>query len=356
MFLRNAEEKITVEDITMQADSIRIRMPLFDSEIAAVHDKNGLRGVWIKHLADSDQRFAFQAIHGEDFRFEKHPAPARYNAGGRWAVLFQDPKTGDSTACVGEFVQHGNRLTGTFLHPTGDYRFLEGEVSGDSIKLSCFDGAHAYLFTARMKNGDSLVGGRYYAGLTHVESWSARKDPQAKLPDEFSLTQLRPGHTQLNFAFQDINGDTVSIRDKRFTNKVVLVELMGSWCPNCMDESRFLAEFYKKYKDKNVEIVGLAFERSTDFRRAQKNLQNFVQRLQVPYPLLITGVSVDDTAKTEKALPQLEKIEGFPTTIFIDKSGNVQKILTGFNGPATGPHYQEEKKVFQEIVDKLLVE
>jgi thiol-disulfide isomerase/thioredoxin len=131
---------------------------------------------------------------------------------------------------------------------------------------------------------------------------------------------------------------------------------MGSWCPNCLDETSFLSKFYESYRKKGVEIIGLAYERSTDFSLSQKNLRSFQERLHVPYPLLITGVSESDPEKAKKTLPQLEGIEGFPTTIFIDRAGQVQKIHTGFNGPATGEHYEEEKKTFYSIVDALLVQ
>jgi hypothetical protein len=105
-----------------------------------------------------------------------------------------------------------------------------------------------------------------------------------------------------------------------------------------------------------VEVIGLAYERSTDFAKSQKSLRSFQDRLQVKYPLLITGVSESDPEKAKKTLPQLEDIEGFPITIFIDKAGQVQKIHTGFSGPATGEHYEEEKKTFYSIVDALLVQ
>jgi peroxiredoxin len=355
LYLRNAAERIIVDNITRNGDSLLIRMPLFDSQIFARWDGKRMTGTFVKHLANTDQLIGFEAWPGQDYRFEAHPAPPHHSVSGRWAVRFTDPKLGGRD-CVGEFVQKGNRLTGTFLDPTGDYRFLEGIASGDSMKLSCFDGAHFYLFTARIKDPNTITGGRYYAGPAHVETWTASRNESASLPDEFSLTKLRPGFTQLDFSFPNIEGDTVSIHDKRFRNKVVIVELMGSWCPNCMDESRFLDNLYEQYKVKGVEIVGLAFERSTDFARSRNSLRNFRQRLDVKYPLLITGVSVDDSAKAEKAIPQLQEIVGFPTTLFIDRQGLVQKILTGFNGPATGSHHEAEKKTFHGIIDKLLTQ
>ncbi|HSZ85130.1 MAG TPA: hypothetical protein VK787_03820, partial [Puia sp.] len=115
-----------------------------------------------------------------------------------------------------------------------------------------------------------------------------------------------------------------------------------------------LTGLYDEYKNKGVEVIGLAYERSTDFARSQKSLRSFQKRFNVHYEILITGVSVNDSLRAQKTLPQLKDIVGFPTTIFIGKNGNVEKIHTGFNGPGTGEHYDEQKKEFYGIVDELL--
>jgi peroxiredoxin len=355
IYIRNATERLKVDNIRIAGDSVWIGLPFFDSKIRAAFKGNDiLEGWWIKRLKDHDQVMAFTARLNQGFRFSPSAGPARWNISGRWAVTFWSPSGLDSTAAVGEFVQKGNRVTGTFLHPTGDYRYLEGIVTGDSLKLSCFDGGHAYLFTAKIEGNQLLSGGLHYSGPTYKEQWTAKRDENARLPDEFSLTRLKAGQTRLDFSFRDINGKMVSIHDARFQNKVVLVQIMGSWCPNCMDETHFLSRFYDSYRTKGVEIIGLAYERSTDFARSQKSLRTFQQRFDVHYPLLITGVTDADSMQTQKTLPQLENIEGFPTTIFISKTGEVAKIHTGFNGPATGAHYEAEKQTFARIVDELL--
>jgi thiol-disulfide isomerase/thioredoxin len=152
------------------------------------------------------------------------------------------------------------------------------------------------------------------------------------------------------------DGHLVSITDKVYQGKVVVIQILGSWCPNCMDETKFLSEFYQKDHAKGVEIIGLAYERTTDFASSQKALQAFKKRFDIQYPILITGVTVSDSLRTEKTLPQLKKIDAFPTTIFIDKKGNIREVYSGFNGPATGEHYAESKKEFNETIDKLLAE
>jgi thiol-disulfide isomerase/thioredoxin len=146
----------------------------------------------------------------------------------------------------------------------------------------------------------------------------------------------------------------VSLSDDRFKGKVVLVQIMGSWCPNCMDETRFLSGFYNEYRSKGVEIVSLAYERSTDFARSQNSLRTFQQRFNVQYPMLITGVAVGDPQRSQKTLPQLESIVNFPTTIFVGKDGHIVKIHTGFSGPGTGEHYEDQKKEFYDTVNGLL--
>jgi thiol-disulfide isomerase/thioredoxin len=354
LYIRNAAERLLVDDITVQGDSVWIRLPFFESQIRAAftQDRNQLNGWWIKKLVDKDQLIPFTAYAGQAYRYPVL-APATINITGRWAVRFSSEGSKEPELSVGEFVQKGNKLTGTFLNPTGDYRYLEGTVNGDSLTLSCFDGGHAYLFTAKIE-GNSLVGGNFFSGFSYRENWTAQKDPKAKLPDEFSLTKLKEPGSRLDFSFPDLDGKMVSIKDGRFKNKVVLIQIMGSWCPNCMDETQFLSGLYDRYKNKGVEVIGLAYERSTDFTRSQKSLRGFQQRFQVKYPILITGVAVGDPQRAEKTLPQLESIKGFPTTLFLDKAGRVQKIHTGFNGPATGEHYEEEKKTFYRIIDQAL--
>jgi hypothetical protein len=121
-----------------------------------------------------------------------------------------------------------------------------------------------------------------------------------------------------------------------------------------MDETRFLSGFYNEYHDKGVEIIALAYERSTDFARSQASVRNFQQRFDVKYPMLITNAAVGDPQRAEKTLPQLDSIAGFPTTIFVGKSGRIEKIHTGFSGPGTGKHYEDQKQEFYTLVNDLL--
>jgi len=354
LYIRNATERLLVDDIKYMGDSVVIRLPFFESQLrAAITGDGNLRGVWLKRGADSYQVLPFEAYYNNAQRFASGQGGTK-SVAGRWRAVFRGRGDDDSSVRVGEFVQLGHRVTGTFLDPTGDFRYLEGVMDGDSLRLSTFDGGHAFYFTARLEGDGRLSGGQYFSGAMGYETWTAVKDEAAALPDEFALTKWNKDAGPMAFTFKDIEGRSVSLSDKRFKGKVVMIQIMGSWCPNCMDETRFLSTFYNEYRSKGVEIIGLAYERTTDFARSQTSLRSFQQRFQVKYPMLITGVAVGDPDRTQKTLPQLEKIVGFPTTIFLDKTGKIYRIHTGFSGPGTGAHYEDQKKEIYQTVDELL--
>jgi len=63
--------------------------------------------------------------------------------------------------------------------------------------------------------------------------------------------------------------EKVSLSDPKYKNKAVIVQIMGSWCPNCMDESAYLSKVYKQYNKQGLEIIALAYERTSDAERAK---------------------------------------------------------------------------------------
>jgi thiol-disulfide isomerase/thioredoxin len=355
IYIINGAERLLVDNIRQQDDSIFIEMPFFDSRFALrITDEQKMEGVWIKDYGTRIVSTRFQAVFNEETRYQVWLNPS-FNISGRWAVHFRGAE--DSTEAVGEFRQSGSLVRGTFLTPSGDYRYLDGVVSGDTLKISTFDGGHAYSFISIIQDSNKITNGFFYAGAKNIETWVAEKDEQAKLPDEFSLTRLKDStNATLHFNFPDLNGRLVSLSNPIYKNKVIIVQILGSWCPNCMDETRYLSAWYIQNKTRGVEIIGLAYERTPSFANAKRLLQPFITRFNVTYPILATGVSVNDSLRTEKTLPEIQEIVGFPTTIFIDKKGLVRKIDTGFNGPGTGDHYEIYKKEFNELVDSLLKE
>jgi thiol-disulfide isomerase/thioredoxin len=355
-YITNADEKIKVGPISLTNDSVNFAMPVFESSFKTKRNADGsFQGIWNKGTTGEFQNWPFYAYPNQIYRFAKTQGGAVYNISGKWDVTITRPN-GTPRKALAEFEQSGDKLTGSFLTPSGDYRFLEGIVTGDSLKLSTFDGSHAYTFYAKIASAEKITGGVYLAGYSGKETWSAVKDNNVKEPQQEQPTKLKPGESKLNFTFNDLEGKPVSINDDRFKNKVVVVQLMGSWCPNCMDETKFLSDFYNKYRSKGVEIVSLAYEYSTDIERSRKSLAKFQKLFNVQYPMLITGVTSTDEQKTEKTLPQLTTIQSFPTSIFLDRKGNVKEVHSVFYGPGTKQYFEEYKKIFTNIVEGLLKE
>ncbi|MBZ4189180.1 peroxiredoxin family protein [Niabella beijingensis] len=354
-YVINAGERLLVDAIKQKDDSLWVQMPFFASGFALKVEQDGnLKGVYIKNYGARKEEVPFYAVYGVKERYPLKQ-PAAVDISGRWSVTFGG--NGKSEQAIGEFVQEaGGRITGTFLTPTGDYRYLEGSVSGDSLHLSGFDGGHAFVFAALLNNKDSIRQAAVYSGLRAPLPWTAVRNDTAQLPDENTYTKLREGESRLNFRFRSTSGEWVSLNDARYKDKVVIVQILGSWCPNCMDETAYLSDYYTRNKAGGVEIIGLAYERTGDFEESRKALIPFQKRYDVKYPFLVTGVAVSDEQRTEKTLPQLESLKAFPTSIVIDKKGNVRKIHSGFNGPGTGKHYEEFKKEFEFFIDALLRE
>lgn len=349
-YVVNGTERLKTESTPLGKDSLLIRMPVFESSFRVkLVGKDSLHGVWVKGGTEKDVVVPFVASAGKG-RFPIAKGAKLANAQGRWKIDFTRAN-GSKRAALGEFTQKGQVLRGSVLTPSGDYRYLDGIVNGDSLAFSTFDGIHALLFTAKLQNGQ--LNGNFYSGASSTESWTAVQDANAKL--EAPITQVKEDSDgRLNFSFKDLDGQTVSFPSDRYKDKVVIIQLMGSWCPNCMDEMAFLSEYYHKNKARGVEVIALAYELTTDAERSRKSLSRFQEQFKVEYPMLNTGVAVGDPKRTEKTLPQITDVKVFPTSIIIDKNGVINEINTAFSGPATGEHFLHYKAEFERKINSLL--
>ncbi len=351
MTVHNGEETIQVDDIVQRKDSVFIRMPLFDSEFKGVlRNDSTYVGHWYNYLKGTDYRIPFVANAGIHDRIPSI-SPPMADISGNWECHFANG-TPDAYPALGIFRSVRGRITGTFGTETGDYRFLDGALSGDSLQLSAFDGSHAFLFTAKLRN-DSLIG-RFYSGIHGQEPWVGVRNTAFKLGDPDSLTHLKEGHDMVEFRFPNIDGGEVSSSDARFKGRVMMVQVMGSWCPNCMDETILLDEMYADYHDKGLDVIALAFERTTDPYKAVHALKEYRDRLNVRYDILYAGTSSKEVAS--ERLPFLDHIMSYPTCIFIDRLGKVRRIRTGFYGPGTGEHYENYKRNLRAFLEQLLAE
>ncbi len=282
---------------------------------------------------------------GKEYRFFEKPQEASISLQGNWDFLIGN--SGNKT--VGVFNQTGSKLTGTILSTTGDYRYFEGSVKGNEFYLSAFSGSGPSLIKGTV-NGDDLTA--EFIGVRGSQAIKGTRNEKAALPDAYTLTTLKEG-ADFNFTFPDaFTGKQVSLKDSKYKGKAVIVTILGSWCPNCIDEALFLSPWYKANKARGVEIIGLAFERKNEPAYAKTRLEVLKKRFDIQYDILFAGLA--DKKFASAALPALSEVLSFPTTIYIDKSGKVRKIHTGYTGPATGKYYEEFVKEFNEDVNLLL--
>lgn len=343
----NAEEVIEVDEIELNKDSIRINLPVFEGFISGTFSKNQITGNFIKESVN--RVVPFVAVYGNKNRFTADENP-KTDVSGVWETTFS-PNTMSTYMGKGIFKQDGSKVTGTFRTSTGDYRFLDGVVTGDSLKLSAFDGSHAYLFTA--KATDTTIVGTFYSGNHFKEVFTGKRNERFELPHEDSLTYLKKGYEKLSFSFPDRMQNMISLEDKQFQGKVIVVQLMGTWCPNCLDETKFLVNFLNQPYSPDIKVIGLAFETAKSEEIAFNAIKRLKERIGVTYPILLAQYGTSDKIKAQEKLPMLDHVLSYPTTIFIDKKGKVRKIHTGFNGPATGETYISFKKEFADFIDLL---
>lgn len=351
-YLINAKERIELETIVFseKKDSIFIPLHVFDASLALKIGENKMSGVYRRHYAQTDQKLT--AEYNEKYRFFQDK-PTKIDFSGKWEMVFAD-NDGVQSPAIGVFEQNlkNGRLTGSILTPTGDYRYLEGNVKENKLYLSIFDGGFAYCFKASLENGKLL--GEQWSATKQVSTWQGFRNEKAILPDADKITYLKKGYESIDFSFPNLEKQMVSPKDPKYQGKVLILQIFGSWCSNCMDETAFLSDWYNKNKTQPIAVIGLAYERKPDFEYAKQMLSKVVRRYKVSYDFLVAGTS--DKEAASKTLPMLNGVLSYPTTIFIDKKGKIRKIHTGFSGPGTGKYYEQWREEFNKLINTLLKE
>ena len=282
----------------------------------------------------------------------RFPKPRKAPAGtmsGTYEVVFNNAD-GTTEKGVGLFEQEGAAVKGTFLRITGDSRYLEGIIDGNRFEMSSFIGSSPSYYRGSI-NADGTITGEIVGAQSSLP-FVASPNEDARLTDPYKLTYLKEGYNEFDFSFPDVNGKLISLKDPQFQNKVVVVTISGTWCPNCMDETNFLVPWYKKNRDRGVEVIALHYERRTDTAWVRETLNRYRDRFGVPYMQLFAGKA--DKQAVAASLPSLNSFLSYPTTIIIDRQGKVAKIHTGFSGPATGRFYEEFVRDFNNDIDKLV--
>jgi thiol-disulfide isomerase/thioredoxin len=249
--------------------------------------------------------------------------------------------------------------TGIMEPVSGDTGLLHGAVSTGAngqthFHLSRFDGIHVLAMDGEFAADGSLKG--QIGGIKALSAFTAEraKDAAAADPNALAggLTHVKDPQEPFRFSGVDQSGKKVDQSNPEFKGKPVIVDIFGTWCPNCHDEAPLLEQLYRKYQAQGLVIVGLAYEYIDDTPRNLRQIGIYRDKFGITFPLLLAGTT--DQGQIGKTLPQLVNFGAYPTTVFLDRNGRVHAIHAGFAGPSTGDKYQEAQQHMEQLTREIV--
>jgi thiol-disulfide isomerase/thioredoxin len=333
--LYNSDEKI---DLTLTGQNFQIGAHYSQFQFV---DKN--KGIWIRtNKEDYSIPFRMIPIDEADLFKQYEQKKCSLDLDGNWKTQLPNKKFG-----LAIFKQRGCRVKSTILTETGDYRFLDGYLEKNRLYLQGFDGVFAFIF--KLNINDSKFSGIMYAGKSFTGEIKGKKDERFKLADASSMTQILK-HKAVTLKQKDIDGNLIDISA---SNKPKVIQLFGSWCPNCHDETRFLNQWIKNNPQlgNEINLIALAFENFKTKKEAIKALKKSKQKLKINYPIILADF--DKSLKVQDLLP-IDDVRAYPTTLFLNKENKLIKVHTGFSGPATGPFYDQFIINFTKTIKNLV--
>jgi thiol-disulfide isomerase/thioredoxin len=328
-------------------------MPGYETTLEASIDGGDLEGtIRLVHDRGRTLELPFKAKLGETWRFHAKALSDNADLAGRWQIVFNG-ESGQRVRGVAELQQQFEQLSGTVILPTGDQRYLAGEVHDETLRLSRFDGGAVVLYEAKLDAKGSLVG-ETWSDRGGRQRFVATRDPNAEPQATASATELPDPDAPFAFSFPDLEGRVVSTMDPSLQGKVLLVTITGSWCPNAHDEARLLATLDRRYRSRGLVIVSLMFEQHTEATRAIAAIRRFRDATGIEYPTLLAGGA--DKTQASTVLPELAAVRAYPTAVFVDRTGRVRRVHAGFVGPAAGVHHSLLVDDYRQTLEALLAE
>jgi len=345
------DEKTPIPEITRQGESLTFGFSEYGAEMRGTWDGGQLNGTYARHRRQGDTLLKFSAAPdlGATSRSELRSSGAEFPS-GKYQVYFEGEARNQS-ATVATFWMQEESLYGTFIAPDGDYGLLVGNVSGGKVQVNRFTGWQAIAMTLGKK--DQMWSGNYYFQNDKPRGFVLFPQPNIDALPIPKQTTMKNPDAPFTFEGVSISGDTIRSSDDRFKGKSLIVDIMGTWCHNCLDSGPLLDELQKRYGNNGLQVVGISFEISDDVELAKKNLQLFKDRNGLTYTMLFCG-SLDDENVNKRLRSQLNNFFAYPTTLFVGRDGKVRAINSGFKGPGTGEEYQAQIREFHELAEKLV--
>jgi thiol-disulfide isomerase/thioredoxin len=342
----NGDQRFASTSGRFENGSLELAWDYYASRLEARIANGSLEGQYIQARRSERANYVFRA-----HRHEAEPASANApSIAGLW-IIPNDSAKGEK---AWRFIvsQNGAEVSAAILRIDGDTGAITGDYRDGKFTLSHFSGARPLLLEVTPAADGSLdILQNHSKKMTAVRAEQAHAKGLPDPSDPAHHTGVKDSSEAFRFSFPDLDGRMVSNTDARFRGKVVLVNITGSWCPNCHDEAPFLAAIYRKYRDHGLEIVALSFEEADQLKDPTR-LRAFIRKYGIEYAVLLGGEPSEANAK----LTQAVNWNSWPTTFFLGRDGRVRSVHAGFPSAASGDLYQQAKQEFTATVERLLRE
>ncbi len=179
--------------------------------------------------------------------------------------------------------------------------------------------AHGFSQLSAIEDDPELAAVRSTDGYAErLEGWQQTIKERALAA---ARKDLEAGETfPFKFVGTDINGDQQSL--EALAGKVVIVDFWGTWCPPCRAEIPSFVKLQEKYAEQGFQIIGLNYERKESEEENLKAVHEFAKEFGINYPCILSD---------EETRAQVPGFRGYPTTLFIDRSGKVRMTAVGLH-------------------------
>ncbi len=347
-WLFNGEDKVVASGASFQNGSLVLNFDSYAAKLEAKLQDGELVGQYGPMLKKT------YPVTAHRHKAEPSSSASAPSINGLWEVAVKSSKGEQAWRLIVQQKSASN-VSAAILRVDGDTGALTGGYKDGKFVLSHFSGGRpALLVLTPAADGTLAIDMTDLHGksqLTATRPDVARAKGLAPPTDPDHHTTVKDASQPFQFSFPDLNGKIVSNTDARFQGKVVLVNVTGSWCPNCHDEAPFLAELYRKYRSQGLEVVALSFEEEDQLKNPAR-LRAFMKEYGIDYTVLLGGTPDDRDAK----LTQPVNLNSWPTTFFLGRDGRVRFVHAGFPGPASGELYRQAAHEFYSQVESLLAE
>ena len=347
----NGAEKTLIPEIRLQGDSLSLLYSEYSAAMCGTWNGKQWSGKFFRYRNDTswnDFASSPREIINGNISSER---PVGLPLVGTFQVKSSTANGIDSTTTAKFWIKNDS-VYGTFIAPDGDYGLFTGTQVGSTVALTRFTGWQAFLLELERQD-TTWTGSLYFrSGKPMVVTLIPQIGVRSEIKS-FHKTIIKSQKKPFMFSGTTSTGKLISSEDDLFRRKALVIDIMGTWCHNCMDAAPLLQQLYSEFGKDGLEILGLAFEISNNPEVAKRNLTLFQKRFGITYTMLFCG-STNDANVDLKLKSQLNDFYAYPTTIFIDKKGVVREIHVGFHGPGTGDEYQSQVQQYYEIVKQLL--